>query len=60
MSHDYHQLKDPGKWEIYVKYRQIVSQFLTDGSRSGHLFVDRRSYVRLAIFLALFLTEDME
>ena len=25
---DYHQFEDSDKWEIYVKYRQIVSQFL--------------------------------
>ena len=24
----YHQIEDSGKWEIYVKYRQIVSRFL--------------------------------
>ena len=26
---DYHQIEDSDKWEIYVKYRQIVSRFLT-------------------------------
>ena len=25
---DYHQIEDSDKWEIYVKYRQIVSRFL--------------------------------
>ena len=59
MEH-YRQLEDPGKWEIYVKYRQIVSQFLTDRVRSGGLFVDQNNYVDLAEYLALFLTEDME
>ena len=61
-SFDYHQIKDLGKcqWEIYVKYRQIVSQFLTDGVRSGHLFVDQSSYVELVTYLVRFLTEDME
>ena len=24
----YHQIEDPDKWEIYVKYRKIVSRFL--------------------------------
>ena len=56
----YHQIEDSGKWEIYVKYRQIISQFLTDGVRSGGLFVDQNSYVNFAKYLALFLTEDME
>jgi hypothetical protein len=25
----YHQTEGSGKWAIYVKYRQIISQFLT-------------------------------
>jgi hypothetical protein len=57
---NYHRIEDSGKWEIYVKYRQVVSQFLTDGARSGSLFVDQNSYVNLAKYLALFLTEDIE
>ena len=52
--------EDSGKWEIYVKYRQIISQFLTDRTRSGTLFVGQSRYVDLAKCLALFLTEDME
>ena len=28
---DYHQIEDSDKWEIYLKYRQIVSRFLIDG-----------------------------
>jgi hypothetical protein len=60
IQRDYHRIEDSGKWEIYVKYRQIVSQFLTDGARAGGLFVDQSSYVELAIYLALFLTEDMK
>ena len=58
----YHYIdhEDSGKWEIYVKYRQIVSQFLTDRTRSGSLFVGQSRYVDLAKCLALFLTEDME
>jgi len=59
-SLDYHQIEDLGEREIYVKYRQIVSQFLTDKACSGRLFVDQSSYVRLAKFLALFLTEGMK
>jgi hypothetical protein len=60
MSLDYHQIEDPGKWKIYVKYRQIVSRFLTDWTRSGSLFVGQSSYVGLAKYLTLFLTENME
>jgi hypothetical protein len=60
IQRDYRQIEDAGKWEIYVKYRQIISQFLTDGARSGRLFVESINYVDLAIYLALFLTEDME
>jgi len=56
---DYHRMEDSEKWEIYVKYRQIVSHFLTDRARSGSLFVDQNSYVDLAKYLALFLTENM-
>ena len=56
----YHHTEDSGKWQIYVKYRQIVSQFLTDRTRSGSLFVSQSHYVDLAIYLALFLMEDME
>jgi hypothetical protein len=61
VSHNYPYIdhEDSGKWEIYVKYRQIVSQFLTDRTRSGSLFVGQRQYVDLAKCLALFLTEDM-
>jgi hypothetical protein len=57
---DYHQIEDSARWEIYLKYRQIVSQFLTDGARCGGLFVDQSSYIDLAKYLALFLTEGME
>ena len=30
IEHDYHQIEDSDKWEMYVKYRKIVSQFLID------------------------------
>ena len=30
IEHNYHQIEDSDKWEIYVKYRKIVSQFLVD------------------------------
>ena len=57
---NYRQIEDSGKWEIYLKYRQIVSRFLTNKTRSGTLFVVQSSYVSLAKYLALFLTGDME
>jgi hypothetical protein len=28
MERDYHEIEDSDKWEIYVKYRKIVSLFL--------------------------------
>ena len=56
----YYHIEDSGKWQIYVKYRQIVSRFLTDQTRSGSLFVSQSRYVDLAKYLALFLTEEME
>ena len=31
---DYHQIEDSDKWEIYIKYRKIVSRFLIDLIRS--------------------------
>jgi hypothetical protein len=58
---DRRRIEDSGlKWEIYLKYRQIVSRFLTDETRSGSLFVVQSSYVSLAKYLVLFLTKDME
>jgi hypothetical protein len=60
---DFPQIEESRKWEIYVKYRQIVSQFLTDRARSGNLFVVRSRYVGLAKYfkyLALLLTANMK
>jgi len=54
------QIEDPGKWEIYVKYRRIVAQFLTDQTRSGSSFVGQIRYAGLAKYLALFLSDDLE
>ena len=56
----YYQVEDSEKWELYVKYRQIVSHFLTDRTPFRTLFVNQSRYVALAKYLALFLTEDME
>ena len=57
---DSHQIEDSGKWEIHVKYRHILSRFLTDRARSGGLFVDQSNYISLAKYLALFLRENLE
>ena len=43
----YHSF-DPQQWETYVKYRQFLSEFLTDRSRSGALFVEPAHYINLA------------
>ena len=36
-SDDCHQIEDSDKWEIYVKYRKIVSRFLIDQMSKGEL-----------------------
>ena len=46
----YHQIEDSDKWEIHVKYREIVSQFL---------FADGEEYVDLAKYLLNFLSEGL-
>jgi len=69
---EYRQHEDSEKWEIYVKYRHIISQFLTDRTRSliaanqtrfgpynNYLFVGETSYVSLAKHLLRFLSEDL-
>jgi hypothetical protein len=58
MIERYHgQSEDADKWEIYLKYRQIVFDFLTDPDRSGHLFVGQDRYVRLAKYLFILLSD---
>ena len=68
---DYHQIEDSDKWEIYVKYRQIVSQFLTgqiprDPPSSGSLVFSawsrrgQENYVNLAKYLLDFLSESRD
>ena len=61
------QIEDPDKWEIYVKYRKIVSQFLIDLNYSYDpnyysLYCWSRGrqehYVSLAKYLLLFLEES--
>lgn len=59
IASEYHEIRDLGKWKIYVKYRRILSRFLTDQTCSGSMFVGRSRYVDLAKYLAPFLTEDM-
>jgi hypothetical protein len=41
-------LFNPQQWELYVKYRQLLSEFLTDRGRSGTLFVGTAHYLKLA------------
>ena len=68
-EHDYPQIEDSEKWEIYVKYRRIVSRFLIDqnGAQISHnprydsLFCWSRGcqehYVSLARYLIRSLAE---
>ena len=67
---DYPQIEDSDKWEIYVKYRKIVSRFLIDQNgvqiphnpRYDSLFCWSRGrqehYVSLARYLIRFLMES--
>ena len=65
---DYHHIEDSDKWEIYVKYRLIVSQFLIDQACCGfplnpfHSAWTRggqENYVNLAKYLLRFLSGDL-
>jgi len=61
------------KWEIYIKYRHIISQFLTDRTRSliaanqtragpdnnRNWFVGEKNYVSFAKYLLRFLSDDL-
>ena len=47
---------DPEKWEIYLKHRQLLSEFLTDQRRSGRLFIGTIQYLGLAEYFWSFLT----
>ena len=47
------------QWEIYVKYRQFLSEFLTDRARSGALFIGTAHYLELAICFWSFLTDKI-
>jgi hypothetical protein len=47
---------DPEEWEIYVKHRQLLAEFLTDQRRSGPFFVGTTQYLNLANFFWSFLT----
>ena len=65
---DYDHIEDPDEWETYVKYRKIVSHFLTDRTRFPiwplpyrpppyvNLFVAQEHYVSLAIYLLRFIS----
>lgn len=50
---------DIRQWEIYVKYRQFLAEFLTDQERSGALFVTTDHYLQLAIWFWSFLTDEI-
>ena len=58
---DYPQIEDPDKWELYVKYRKILSQFLIDQNddhnSSLHFWSIGRQerYFSLAMYLLNFL-----
>ena len=69
---DYRQIEDSDKWEIYVKYRQIVSRFLigptccripprtatTNFFFSAWSSGGQENYVNLAKYLLSFLSGD--
>jgi hypothetical protein len=50
---------DARQWEIYVKYRQFLSEFLRDRARSGDLFIGTAHYLQLAIYFWSFLTDKI-
>ena len=66
---DYHQIEDSDKWEIYAKYRQIVSRFLIGQTRrrippdthnsffSAWSRGGQKNYVNLAKYLLSFLSD---
>jgi hypothetical protein len=43
------------EWELYVRYRHILSEFLMDQRRSGALFVGKADYLKLAEYFWSFL-----
>ena len=70
---DYRQIEDSDKWEIYVKYRQIVSRFLISQTWTCGIPPDthnlsfflawsrggQENYVNLAKCLLRFLSEGL-
>ena len=70
---DYHQIEDSDKWEIYVNYRQVVSQYLIgrtcrgippDTHNPSYFFSawsrgGEENYVNLAKHLLSFLSEGL-
>ena len=58
-NHYFYQIEDSDKWEIYVKYRKIVSQLLIDRPRSSVFYVVQKHYVDLAKYLLNFLSEGL-
>ena len=55
IKYDFRQIEDPDKWEIFVKYRKIVSQFLID--QTVLWSKGEESYVSLAKYLLSFLSQ---
>jgi hypothetical protein len=50
---------DAQEWELYVKYRQLLSEFLTNRQRSGALFVGAVHYLKLAQYFSRLLMGEM-
>lgn len=57
-SHRNHYTFDSQQWEIYLKYRQFLSGFLTNQRRSRALFVGPAHYIALAKCFWSFLVKE--
>jgi hypothetical protein len=53
------QIEGAGNWEMYFKYRQIISEFLANPTRSGRLFVGQECYAPLAKHIIGLLSSDL-
>jgi hypothetical protein len=49
---------DPQQWDIYLKYRRFLSEFLMNRRRSGALFVGPAHYITLAECFWSFLVKE--
>jgi len=56
-GHDegHQHIYDTQQWEMYVRYRYILSEFLMDRTRSGVFFVGGTHYLKLAEYFWSFL-----